>query len=244
MSDWQTSRPKIGINWEYYSGLGLTLSPEQFKYESISLSRIDFLSLLFPNSPDRASLLERMRMTEKEELFARFFSQAYNKGKDISQMDFTELDSWIRELENTVFEAKATLQGASQAKREREANLKTSEREKIRTADGQYVTSDAINSVNKRKERMSKTDKVIESYRALGMSEEDINGILKNIKPDETSQAIVNQGLNLNKDASQDKKEDSSDKPKSLLDKIIESVVSAKPKEDSKPFSGFDDLFK
>lgn len=195
-------------------------------------------------------------MTEKEELFAQFFSQAYNKGKAIDDMTLTELDAWIRDLEKTTFEAKATLQGASQAKREREANLVSSERDKLRNTDGSFVTGDAINAVNKRKDRMTKKEKLEETYRNLGMSEDDIKSLLGQIKVDETRQvtpvvgALSGQVFNgtpkpidtcseCNADYPAGSKHTCERKP-NLIDKIVESML--KPKEESKPFD-VGDLF-
>jgi hypothetical protein len=218
----------------------------------IRLSRIDFISALFACSNVRARLLERLQMTEQEELFAGFFSSAYNKGKDIDKMTFTELDAWLIQLEKIVFEAKATLQGASQARREREANLKSSERDKIRNADGSFDTSNAINVVTKRKDRMSKRDKLEESYRALGIPEADIQSLLSNIKVDETFQTKpsvvgplsgqvfngspkpIDTCPNCEQDYEAGTKHDCP-KKKNLLDKIVDSVLNAKPIE-SKPF--------
>lgn len=219
------------------------------------ISRIDLLCAMFPCDPNRSKILESLQMTEKEELFAKFFSQAYNKGKDISQMDFPQLDTWIRELEEIVFEAKATLQGASQAKREREANLKSDERAKVRNADGTYSSTDAINVVNKRKDRMSKRDKLEDTYRALGIGEDEIKELLGKIKIEETHQTKPEitgplSGLTFNgspkpidtcKDCNNDyeagTKHECPKKPKTLVDKIVDSVLKAgENKPESKPF--------
>lgn len=220
-------------------------------------SKSFILAALYPG-PERDILLRSLNMTEKEELFAKFFSQAYNKGKAVDEMTFEDLDAWIRELENTTFEAKATLQGASQAKREREANLKSSEREKLRNADGSYPTSDAINAVTKRKDRMTKRDKLEETYRSLGMSEDDIKSLLGQIKVDEVKQttpvvgALSGQVFNGRPkpiDTCPDCGEDyeaktkhtcKKDSPPTLIDKIVENML--KPKEESKPFD-VGDLF-
>jgi len=241
--DLKDNRSKIGINWEYFSGGNDILTPEKFKYESILLSRIDFLSLLFPGS-ERDKLLTRLQMTEKEELFAKFFSQAYNKGKSIDEMTFEELDSWIRELESIVFEGKATLQGASQAKRERELNLKNSEREKLRNSDSLFPHTDAINAVNKRKDRMSKRDKTFEMLikplsegGAFGMSHDEANKFLNdNIAVNEETQAAknnLNQARPLSDPDGSKAKTEEENKP-NLIDKIVENML--KPKPESVPF--------
>lgn len=211
----------------------------------IRISRIDLLSALFPGNQIRERLLDRLQMTEKEELFAKFFSQAYNKGKDIDSMSFPELDGWIRELEEIVFEAKATLQGATQARRERDANLKQSEREKLR--DPNYTgDTDAIAAVKRRKDRMSKRDKLFEMYTKslndggiFGMSHEEANKLIdSNISVNEDTQSMKNQ---INKRPLSDpdgsiQETAKEETKKSLLDKITESVLNAADKPKDKPF--------
>lgn len=191
------------------------------------VTELEFISLLFPGI-ERSKLLERAGMTEKEELFAKFFSTAYNKGRDVDSMSFPELDAWIRELERITFEAKASLQGATQAKREREANLKQSERDKIRNSDSTFDSTNAINAVNKRKDRMSKVDKLEATYRSLGMDEATIKDLLSKVKVDEEKQAVTTK-LHLIPAAEKPK-------PATLIDKIVDSILEAKDKPEPKPF--------
>lgn len=128
-------------------------------------------------------------MNEKELLFSEFFNKAM-KDITVSGMTIHDLTVWIEELEKTVLEGKATLQAAHQSKREKIANLSESDRDKLLSSNPPLV-SDALSAVKKRKERMSKADKLHESLIAAGMSEEDARKISGTIKVDESKQSAT-----------------------------------------------------
>lgn len=230
-SDIAKHRAEIHLHFEHFCSEEAT----KFKFDSINLSRIEFLALLF-NTETRERILRQLNMTEQEKLFASFFSQAYNKGVSIGEMSFEELGEWIKELEKTIFEAKATLQGAAQAKRERIANLAASEREKLISPSNESNGSDALASIKKRKDRMSKLEKLEETYRGLGMSDEDIKTALALVKVSE--ELPISNPKKVNEEAV---KASNEGKP-SLLDKIVDSIINTKPKDET-PFDP-DDLFK
>lgn len=228
---------KVFVTFRNYDNNGRITVYERY------ITRHEFLEFLF-NTNERTQLIEELQMTEKEQLFAGFFSQAYNKGLNVAEMTMTQLDDWVTTLEKIVFEAKATLHGASQAKRERSAKLSPDEREKIRLADVNYSASDAITSVNKRKDRLSKKEKLEETYRGLGMSEADIQGMLSKISIDEdTQEKRKNIILSLS-----EKKENSEKKEKpNLIDSIVQSIVEAEKKKanvEPTDFNDLDNLFK
>lgn len=180
-------------------------------------------------------------MTAAEEKFSKFFKDSYDKAQDVSQMSMEDLSSWIIELEDIILTAKASVQGATLGKRERVAKLSASEREKL-CADGDSTqfTSDAISSVTKRKDRMSKMDKLAALYdgmvKAGTMSREDADSMLGLVKVDESKQSTTSFNAN---------KKDQIDTAKLAQ----EALDKAKKESESKivtPTEGFDfdSLFK
>lgn len=118
-----------------------------------------------------------------KELHARFFN---NEATEIvPNMELEQLSAHIQELEMIAFEAKTRLQAATQNKRERVAKLRLAEREKL-ISNPDISGSDAITAVGKRKERLSKADKLKQTLGALGISTDDMKSIMGNIKIDES----------------------------------------------------------
>lgn len=118
-----------------------------------------------------------------KELHARFFNSETTEV--VPDMDLETLSNHIQELEMIAFEAKSRLQAATQNKRERVAKLRLAEREKL-ISNPDISGSDALTAVSKRKERLSKADKLKQTLGSLGISTEDLKSIMGNIKIDET----------------------------------------------------------
>jgi len=117
-------------------------------------------------------------MTPQEELYAKF----YNKGKIlVKDMDTTQLREHRDELSQIAFEAKATLAAADDELRERKAKVVNKEWTVTPTGPDQ-VTSDAINAVKIRKERMTKMDRLQTQLRSAGIDEDIIKEMVSNLE--------------------------------------------------------------
>lgn len=173
-------------------------------------------------------------MTENEQKFANYFKKAYDKGMDISQMSYEELELWLIELEDIVLTAKASIQGADLAKRERKAKLSKSELDKTLSTDSSILASDAIASVNKRKERMTKLDKLKDMYDKMvsdgTMSREDADSMLGLVKVDESKQNTM--AFNAEKKDIAQKAQDAINTQK-LADDLLKKA--SEPKEEEPP---------
>lgn len=192
------------------------------------LSPKDFITLILV---DRAELLENLNMTEAEKKFADYFMQGYNRSISVQDMPYEKVEEWVAELEDIIFTAKATLQGVDKALRERRANLKESERQKIREKDSTINVSDAINSVNKRKDRLNKVEKLEENYRKLGFDEATIKELLKNVKVKEDIGNVISFNSGKNKDIN----EIAAELTESLLKEKKAPEPFVNPFEESKP---------
>lgn len=205
---------KVIVQWNE-----VQLSPTGYIVKNKIISRSVFEAL---TNVDIEGLVNKM--TPKEELFAKFFSQAVTKATDLNMEG---LVSWIDELEEIVFEAKAMLQGADSVKKARVAKLRIDEKDKIKTQDSNYGVSDAINSVAKRKDRMTKIDKLVEGMRHMGISEEDIKLAIGNISVNEDTQVAKNNLVTFNK----------RDTSKVDVDKVLASAsAEIEAKKTSEPF--------
>lgn len=121
--------------------------------------------------------IEGSYMTEQEELYADF----YKKGKIfVKDMDMTQLREHRDELSKIAFQAKATLAAADDELRERKAGLRNKEWTITPTGPDQ-VTSDAINAVKVRKDRMTKLDK-IRAQLLNSLDEATVNEMMSNLE--------------------------------------------------------------
>lgn len=126
----------------------------------------------------RGVILEWGFMTPQEELYSKF----YNRGKlFVKDMDATQLREHRDKLSEIVLEAKATLASADDELRERKA--KTTKKEWLLTPNQpEAVTTDAINAVKVRKERMSKIDKMKAQLLSAGIDEETVKEMISNLE--------------------------------------------------------------
>jgi len=118
-------------------------------------------------------------MTEQEELYSKFF----NKGKLlVADMDLTQLREHRETLAQIAFEAKATLAAADDELRERKAKSSVKGKEWLVTPTGpDQTTSDAINAVAVRKQRMSKMDKLRNDL-LKSLDEETVNEMIAQLE--------------------------------------------------------------
>jgi hypothetical protein len=172
-------------------------------------------------------LLERRMMNEREELYAKFYA---DEGVNVANLSYEQLEDRIRELQVICTEAKAKLARSENERTERKSKLSRTEREKLINSPD-LNTTDAINSVNRRKERLTKMEKLEQSLRALGI--EDIKSITSTVKVDESKVNYF--AFNANKD----KAALTSEQSKTLADEVIEKAkveASKEPFDPSKLF--------
>lgn len=106
-----------------------------------------------------------VKMTDSENLFAKFFNHEALLVKD---MDAPTLRAHEEELAAVAFEAKARLSAIDKHKRERNAKLKTEQKEWLVSPEHvDHLVTDAINVVEARKKRLSKADKLNEALKKM-----------------------------------------------------------------------------
>jgi hypothetical protein len=186
------------------SGLNLNCADLSNKAEHFQVSN---------NTPDKYMAIvagRGLNMTEQEALFAQFF----NKGKLlVKDMDMTKLREHREVLARVVFEGKAHLAAVDDELRERKAKSGPKVKEWTLSPTSDQVTSDAINAVKVRKERMSKMDKIAADLRKIqGMDEDAINEIVSNLERKATETNL---------------KKTTFGKP--LIEKIVDTVLDVEP---------------
>jgi hypothetical protein len=131
-----------------------------------------------------------MSLSEKEqkELHTEFFNKGLSMA--VSTATIEELDTKLDSLARIAYEAKCLVQGVAEGKRQRVAKLSKEERDKLITKPD-LTTSDAFQSVKKRADRMSQADKLVQTYRNMGMDDETIQEMLGKIKIKESQQSVL-----------------------------------------------------
>lgn len=135
--------------------------------------------------------IERSCMTKQEELYVQF----YNKSRNfIVDMDMTQLREHREMLSAIAYEAKVTLGAVDDELRERTA--KSNKKDWLITPTNQnQTTSDAINAVKIRKERMSKVDRMYQQFLSAGIDEQTAKEMAGKVEKNMTSKnekAITN----------------------------------------------------
>jgi hypothetical protein len=125
-------------------------------------------------------------MTPQEELFAKFYNSERILVKD---MDISQLREHRDELSRIAFEAKARLVASDDETRERKAKSTKVSDWTLSQTDNQ-VTSDAINVVKVRKERMSKMDTMRAQLLKAGIDETTVNEMIKNLERTATTKNL------------------------------------------------------
>ena len=148
------------------------------EHTQISSNSPDYL--MFVVASRELGLVGRNGMTNQEELYVKF----YNKGKLlVADMDVTQLREHRETLAQIAFEAKATLAAADDELRERKAKSSVKAKEWLVTPTGpDQTTSDAINAVKVRKERMSKMDKMKAQLLSAGIDEATVNEMIASLE--------------------------------------------------------------
>lgn len=120
---------------------------------------------------------ELFTMTPQEELHSKFF---LNKRMQVIDMDVLQLRAHREELALIAFKARAEIGAVDEALKEKEKkNPKAPGFSRSLQMDD--VSSDAINSINQRKEKLSKDEKMIERMRKMGIPEDYIQKAMSNM---------------------------------------------------------------
>jgi len=129
-------------------------------------------------------LVREKNMSETNaELHAKFFNHEAILVKD---MDINQLRKHRDELAMIAFEARARLTAIDGEERVRNAKLSVEQRSWLVSSDiPDPNVTDAIEAVKKRKERMSKADKLKETMLSIGMDIDDVNELMARVKVDE-----------------------------------------------------------
>lgn len=114
-------------------------------------------------------------MTREEKLFANFFN---DEKILVSQMDDFQLRAHIEELQDIAREARARLTCSTGEDRERVAKKKAKKGISETVASDDF-TSETINNIQKRTQKMSKTDKEIERLVFMGIDRADAENMYK-----------------------------------------------------------------
>lgn len=126
-------------------------------------------------------------MNEREELHAQFFA---SEAVLVSSMTFEQLDNHILELEKILLEGRARASAAVEEKKKRVRKMSDDEKDKLVTRPNLSGT-EALNSVTKRKDRMTKMDKLQETLAALGLNVDEVKSITGTVKVNESSQGSL-----------------------------------------------------
>lgn len=197
--------------------------------------------------------------SQRVDLFKKFFGESATK---VASMSLDALDSYIDELETVVIEAKASLQAATHNKRERVASLSQSERDKLITKP-EITGSEALSVTKKRKEKLTKADRLIKDYMASGIPEAEAREMVsKIVKVDETKQQSTptvrmqssdpmkryvfnGNPTPLNDDGSVDVKAQAKLDAKNALENAVAAAIANAPVYEPKPidFASLDGLF-
>jgi hypothetical protein len=159
---------------------------------------------------------KEIRMTEQEELFAKFYNHEKVLVKD---MDLIQLREHREELQKIAFEAKARLVASDDETRERKA--KSSNKEWLVTDTTPDINvSDSINVVKVRAARMSKMDKLKKDLQKAGLDDATINQMLRNLEGEANDKKLKTVTFNV---------------PKTEISAI--QVTETKPTVPSEPFN-------
>ena len=127
-------------------------------------------------------------MNAEEELFAKFYNEEKILVKD---MDFIQLREHREELSKVAFEARARLTAADESIREKKAKSSSKEWLVSSTSQpGNESVTDAINVPKLRQARMSKADKLRKQLLDIGIDDDTVNTMIKNVESKATDSKL------------------------------------------------------
>jgi hypothetical protein len=122
---------------------------------------------------------ENKGMTEQEKLFAEFYQKGRALVKDMDDMKLRETRA---DMSRIVFEGKAYLVSYDDEARERKAKNGNAQQWLTTDTNPNVIASDAIAAVKIRKERMTKLDRYKKDLLKIGMDENIVNEMVKNLE--------------------------------------------------------------
>lgn len=126
-------------------------------------------------------------MTDEEKLFSKFYNETKVLVKDMDDSQLREHRDGLRQI---AFEARARAIAADDEDRERKA--KVSKKDWVLSPTHPDATSDAINAVKIRQQRMSKLDKTRKQLLAAGIDEDTVNEMVRGLEKNATEQSLKN----------------------------------------------------
>lgn len=132
-----------------------------------------------------------MTNEKRAELHSLFYTNP-EKVDFIQKSDYNALVEWEDTLEAIIIEAKAYTQRSQHERRERKAKMSEAERSKLISRPDMTVT-EGLTGPRERKARMSNMEKLVETYKSLGMSEEEIKAAMSVIKVDPEKETTLPQ---------------------------------------------------
>lgn len=121
-------------------------------------------------------------MSDKDKSKAERHSEFFADEKSlIKDMSIEECMIQLAKFEDIILEARARASANDDEIRQKRARLSKDERDKL-ISNPDYTGSDALATVNVRKERMTKADKMLEGFVGMGLDEATIKKLMENIK--------------------------------------------------------------
>lgn len=139
----------------------------------------------YADNPPYASSGERIIDLPIDEKDIELHSKFYNNEMGLAaEMPLEALAVHIEELEKICFEGKVRLQASRQNQKERVAKLSKAERDKL-VSKGEFRIDESDSLIRKRTEKLTGADKMLANFKGLGLSDEAIKDLMKNVKIDE-----------------------------------------------------------
>jgi hypothetical protein len=180
-------------------------------------------------------------VTPQEQLFADFFKA---EKEFVLTMDDLSLRAHREELAKIAFEARARLTAVDDEERDRSTKRRGKANIHQTALNTDDITSNAINTINERKKRLSKTEKLVENLMKLpGMDRATAEkmvtaGTLKAQLDEKFGKSSNNTNINENKAITVKNPFESKKEEKEIEVKISEEtntiIIEAKPKEEEK----------
>ena len=125
------------------------------------------------------TMSEKPNTERGEALFSELFNHEQSQ---VANMTFEQLNEHINELENIAFEARTRLRSASKNQKERILNLSQEERDKLISKNYPFDSSERSNLNLPKREKTTKADKMQNELLALGLPQEQVDDMLRNIR--------------------------------------------------------------
>lgn len=137
----------------------------------------------------RVKRLGLLMASDDKDLFIRLFAA---EKLLIADMDMVTLSSRKEELRTIIIQAKIRTAAIDDEERNRKAKMSAEQREWLLSGDGNDPNvTDAIKTVKKRAERMSKADKLQKDLAGLGIDTAEIQGLMSKVTQKQISSSVT-----------------------------------------------------